>query len=98
MLGDSVLGDIEVSDADFPWLLGRFVAGPAFSSVAHLFARELDLVNSDDLDAWEAAYRAIESQDLRLLRPDGTAVAEVLLHVDGDTAWFRWSDEPFEVT
>jgi len=27
MLGDSVLGDVEVSDADFPWLLGRFVAG-----------------------------------------------------------------------
>ena len=30
--------------------------------------------------------------------PDGRPVPEFLLHVDGDDAWWRWSDEPFTQT
>jgi hypothetical protein len=43
---------------------------------------------------WEAAYDRIR-QAVRLLAPDGRPVAEFLLHIDGDDAWWRWSDEPF---
>ncbi|MDK0524423.1 hypothetical protein [Streptomyces sp. ML-6] len=34
----------------------------------------------------------------RLLGQDapGGPVAEFLLHIEGDRAWFRWNDEPFE--
>ncbi|MBX6751337.1 MAG: hypothetical protein IRY85_17015 [Micromonosporaceae bacterium] len=32
--------------------------------------------------------------DLR--NPEGRDVPEFLLHIDGDQAWWRWSDEPFD--
>jgi hypothetical protein len=31
-----------------------------------------------------------------LTYPDGRDVPEYLLHIDGDEAWWRWSDEPFD--
>lgn len=30
------------------------------------------------------------------MKPSGEAVAEFLLHVEGDGAWWRWSDTAFE--
>jgi hypothetical protein len=62
-----------------------------------LLAEELRLLDrvDDDVDAWEAAYAAIRAT-LTLRYPHGGEVPEFLLHVDGDTAWRRWSDEPFE--
>jgi hypothetical protein len=67
---------------------------------AGLFAREVALLNAEteDWEAWEAVYSEIESMGLRLLRPEGSAVLEVLLHIDGATAWFRWSGEPLGTT
>jgi hypothetical protein len=35
------VGEIQIDDADFPWLSGRFTAGPGFAAVRDLFAREL---------------------------------------------------------
>ncbi|MFC1431439.1 hypothetical protein ACEZDB_12380 [Streptacidiphilus sp. N1-3] len=59
-----------------------------------LFDRELVLVEEEDNDEWEAVADEIR-QTMQLVAPAGP-VAEFLLHVDGDRAWFRWSDEPFE--
>ncbi len=61
-----------------------------------MFARELALLDGIDghVEEWEAAYAEIERR-VSLSSPDGP-VAEFLLHIDGDRAWFRWSDEPFE--
>ncbi|MEU6357292.1 hypothetical protein ABZ896_49675 [Streptomyces sp. NPDC047072] len=95
--GDDGVGEILIDDADFPWLSGRFTAGPAYESVRELFARELALIERDDEDRreeWEAAYDEI-TRRVSLVAPDGP-VAEFLLHIEGDRAWFRWSDEPFE--
>ncbi|WP_121746205.1 hypothetical protein [Streptomyces sp. E2N166] len=91
------VGEILIDDADFPWLSGRFRAGPAFVTVQDLFARELALAERDDEGhwaQWEAVYAEIERR-VRLVSPDGP-VAEFLLHIQGERAWFRWSDEPFE--
>ncbi|WP_395574857.1 hypothetical protein [Streptomyces sp. BK79] len=91
------IGEIVIDDADFPWLSGRFRAGPAYGAVQELFARELALLEEDDAGPgaeWEAVYAEIERR-VRLISPDGP-VAEFLLHVRGERAWFRWSDEPFE--
>ncbi|MFI2433488.1 hypothetical protein [Streptomyces sp. NPDC018693] len=95
------VGEIVIDDADFPWLSGRFVPGPAYDAVEPLFARELALLQRvlhDDGDQavqeWEAAYDRVGRQ-VTLSSPDGP-VAEFLLHIEGDRAWFRWSDEPFE--
>ncbi|MFE2459137.1 hypothetical protein [Streptomyces sp. NPDC059402] len=94
---DTEIGEILIEDADFPWLSGRFRAGPAFDAVRGLFARELALAERDGAEhwaEWETVYAEI-GRRVRLVSPDGP-VAEFLLHIDGDRAWFRWSDEPFE--
>jgi hypothetical protein len=98
--GDEVLGDITITDADFPWLSGRFAPRPGFAAVAPLFAEELarsrateDDDSAANLQAWETAYERIAAT-VSLVAPSGPA-AEFLLHIDGNEAWFRWSDEPF---
>ncbi|MFH9570908.1 hypothetical protein [Streptomyces sp. NPDC017230] len=91
------VGEILIDDADFPWLSGRFRAGPGFDAVQDLFAREIALVERDDeghREEWETVYAEIERR-VRLVSPDGP-VAEFLLHIQGERAWFRWSDEPFQ--
>ncbi|MET9191576.1 hypothetical protein [Streptomyces tendae] len=91
------IGEILIEDADFPWLSGRFRAGPAYGAVRDLFVRELALVEGDGAERraeWEVVRAEIERR-VRLVSPDGP-VAEFLLHIEGDRAWFRWSDEPFE--
>ncbi|GAA2215669.1 hypothetical protein GCM10009850_111370 [Nonomuraea monospora] len=95
LCGDELCGEIVVGDMDMPWMHGTFVAGPAFAKVKPLFDRELELLEQDDDDpeAWEAAYDQV-AQAVRLISPRGP-VAEFLLHIEGDRAWFRWSDEPF---
>ncbi|KUN13800.1 hypothetical protein AQI96_09375 [Streptomyces canus] len=95
--GDEPVGDILIDEADFPWLSGRFTAGPGFTAVRELFARELALVEEDDeerLQEWEEAYDEVR-RHVSLHAPGGP-VPEFLLHIEGDRAWFRWSDEPFD--
>ncbi|AOR36375.1 hypothetical protein BFF78_39710 [Streptomyces fodineus] len=94
--GEAV-GDIVIDEADFPWLSGTFTAGPGFAAVQDLFARELALLeqaDEQDWEEWETAYDEI-ARRVSLSSPDGP-VPEFLLHIEGDRAWFRWSDEPFE--
>ncbi|MFE0514904.1 hypothetical protein [Streptomyces sp. NPDC058964] len=93
--GEEVVGEIRIDDMDFPWLSGNFTPGPAFRSVQDLFARELALLErDDDWEEWEGAYADIRRR-VSLTSPDGP-VPEFLLHIEGDRAWFRWSDEPFD--
>ncbi|MGF1432323.1 hypothetical protein [Kitasatospora sp. LaBMicrA B282] len=96
--GEECIGEIEVDGSDFPWMSGRFRPAPGFDEVRPLFERELALLDDPvagaDSDEWEAVVEEIGSL-LRLVGPAGP-VAEFLLHVDGDRAWFRWSDEPFD--
>lgn len=95
--GDEPVGEILIDEADFPWLAGRFTPGPGYAAVRELFVRELALLERDFdevAEAWEAAYGEIRSR-VSLSSPDGP-VAEFLLHIEGDRAWFRWSEEPFD--
>lgn len=95
--GDELLADLVVTGGDFPWLNARVDAYGAFEEVQTLFADELRLIEDidDEPDAWEAAYDAIRAT-LTLRYPDGREVPELLLHIDGRDAWWRWSDEPFD--
>lgn len=91
--GDVPVGEILIDEADFPWLSGRFTAAPAFDALRELFARELAL--TEDLgEEWERVYDEIRRR-VSLTSPDGP-VPEFLLHIEGDRAWFRWSDKPFD--
>jgi hypothetical protein len=91
---DELVGEIVIEQGDFPWLSGRFVAAPAFATWKPLFDRELALMEEEDWDEWETIVAEI--RDNLLLAAPGGPVAEFLLHIEGDRAWFRWSDEPFE--
>ncbi|MFF8615412.1 hypothetical protein [Streptomyces sp. NPDC015350] len=91
---DGPVGEIVVEEGDFPWLSGRFAAAPAFAAWKPLFDRELSLMEAEEWDEWETVVAEIHD-NLRLAAPGGP-VAEFLLHIEGDRAWFRWNDEPFE--
>jgi hypothetical protein len=95
--GDRLIATLTVTDADFPWLNATVQALEGFEDVRPLFARELELLNQldDDVDTWESAYGAVRAA-VTLKYPDGNDVPEFLLHIDGDQAWWRWSDEPFD--
>jgi hypothetical protein len=94
--GDQLVAELVVTGGDFPWLSATVRATPAFDELRPLFAEELRLLDrlDQDVEAWEAAYDRIR-QEVILERPDGFAVPEFLLHIDGQDAWWRWSDEPF---
>ncbi|MFI9832237.1 hypothetical protein ACIHIX_31655 [Streptomyces sp. NPDC051913] len=95
--GGEPVGEILIDDADFPWLSGRFTAGPGYDAVRELFARELVLAERDEDGHW-AEWERVHDEIRRrvsLVSPDGP-VPEFLLHIEGDRAWFRWSDKPFD--
>src|SRR6266508_3904110 len=91
-----LLGQLVITDADFPWLRARFQAEPGFEMVRPLFEEELRLLDTidDGVDAWEAAYGQVRDA-VSLAAPDGRRVPEFLLHIQGENAWWRWNDEPF---
>ena len=91
---DATIAELVVTDADFPWLHATVRPGPGFDVLRPLFDDEVRLSEDDDDVAWEAAYDRIR-QAVSLIAPDGQAVPEFLLHIDGQDAWWRWSDEPF---
>ncbi|MCX5329335.1 hypothetical protein [Streptomyces sp. NBC_00140] len=91
--GDVPVGEILIDEADFPWLSGRFTAAPAFDTLRELFARELALTE-DPGEEWERVHDEVRRR-VSLTSPEGP-VPEFLLHIEGDRAWFRWSDKPFD--
>lgn len=94
--GNELVAELAVTGGDFPWLNATVRATPAFDELRPLFVDELRLLDrlDQDVEAWEAAYDRVR-REVILERPDGFAVPEFLLHVDGEEAWWRWSDEPF---
>lgn len=89
------VADLEVVDADLPWLHATVVAYPGLEPLRPLFADQLALleaVGDDAGEAWDSAYRKVI--DAVVLRyPYGREVPEFLLHIDGDRAWWCWTDE-----
>jgi hypothetical protein len=94
--GDELVADLVVTGGDFPWLQASLEATPAFESMRDLFAEELRLVDrlEEEYLAWEAVDEQIHTI-LSLENPEGVRVPEFLLHIEGEAAWWRWSDEPF---
>jgi hypothetical protein len=89
-IGGTVVGKIRGRDLDMPFVLCEFEPMPQFESVRHLFRNELELLNADRMDEWQVAYDRIWSQGLKLHAVEsGQTVDEVLLHIEGRTAWFR---------
>ncbi|MGA5820169.1 hypothetical protein ACPC54_20160 [Kitasatospora sp. NPDC094028] len=92
--GEELLGEIVVEESDFAWTDGRFLPRPGFAEVKPWFDESAALVDAEEYEAFELAYDRIDGA-LTLVGPAGPA-AEFLLHIRGDRARFRWSDEPFD--
>jgi hypothetical protein len=94
--GDKLLGELTVTNGDFPWLNATFIATEAFVPWRAAFEDELRLLDELDehVEDWEAAYRRID-QHITLHDPSGRRVVEFLLHIDGAKASWRRSEEPF---
>ncbi|GLW92765.1 hypothetical protein Aglo03_35810 [Actinokineospora globicatena] len=89
--GDELIGEITITDRDFPWLYGDFEAQAGFGEFKPLFDRELELLSADEgREEWESVYEKVTGP-LALVSPDGP-VSHFLLHIDGAEAWFRWAD------
>ena len=93
--GNDVVADLGVTGGSFPWLEARVEARPAFDGIRPLFDAEWAASQVEDWDRADELYRQINAA-LRLADPDGVEVAEFLLHIQGDDAWWRWSYEPLE--
>lgn len=91
-----LLGYIDITVLDQPWKHGRWRPTAAFASFAPSFSESLKLLEDDDFEAWEEAEAALREAGVHLRYPDGSAVPESLVHIDGDAAWFRWNDKPFD--
>ncbi|MGW1195669.1 hypothetical protein ACWD4B_07365 [Streptomyces sp. NPDC002536] len=92
MSGGTLVGTITIDDADMPWLRGRFLPEPAFGRFKLWFDEVNALVEAEEFERFDDAYDRIENA-LTLMSPSGP-VAEFLLHIDQDRAWFRWDGEP----
>lgn len=90
--GEAVVGEILIEEGDFPWLSGRFVPAAGFAKVKPLFERELALPEEEEWDEWDSVVGEI-NEKLQLVAPAGP-VAEFLLYIDDERAWFRWIDDP----
>jgi len=94
--GQELLAEITVDRTDMPWLIGGIATRPGFEAIRPAFEREVAIVDAEgdlDYEAWQEAYEPISR--LTLVSPAGPA-ADFLLHVRGEEAWFRWSDEPLD--
>jgi len=93
---DVTVAEFVITGSDFPWLHANVRPRAGFRELRRLFDDELRLLDHLDADyaAWERAYTRIR-RAVSLIAPDGDAVPEFLLHIDGQEAWWRWSDEPF---
>jgi hypothetical protein len=93
--GDTLLGSIEVTGGDLPWLAGTWSPEAAFAEVSPLFDRELALLERDgEADDWARVYSSIWDAGICLCTPDGQVVPGFLLHIIEGNAVFRWHDEP----
>ena len=93
--GEDVVANLVVTGGDFPWLDARVDPRPAFEGFRRLFDAEWAASQTEDWDRADELYREINAA-LRLADPDGVEVAEFLLHIQGDQAWWRWSYEPLD--
>ena len=90
-LDNEILGVLTDGSPDMPFMFCKFVASAPFSKYQALFAKELELLNSDQMALWEQIYSEINALGLALEPNDGTSelITEFILHIDGNKAWFR---------
>ncbi|WP_216896982.1 hypothetical protein [Nocardia alni] len=93
--GGDELARMTETEVDWPWIRANIETSPGFEPFRQLFEEQLRAADDEDWDRLDEAYSRIRAE-LSMTFPDGSPVAEFLLHVHGDgTAGWRCHDEPF---
>ncbi|MFB7779594.1 hypothetical protein [Streptomyces bauhiniae] len=86
--GDQEIARLTVTGTDMPWTHAKVGTLPGFEEFRLLFSEQ---------ERADACYVQIRNA-LTMTFPDGSPVAEFMLHIHDDgTAGWRWHDEPFDV-
>ena len=91
MAGDLTLGRLSLREVDQPFFFCQFTPSVDFAQVAPVFARDAAAIEGHDQVAQEDAGEAMDELGLRLVHEsDGSIIEELLIHVSGNEAWFRY--------
>ena len=71
------VGQIVIERSEDKLVFGKFIPGPAFPTVQHLFRDFEEAVNLQALSVVDELDAAIDALGLRLLSPDGSQCVEV---------------------
>lgn len=94
--GDQEIARLTVTGADWPWTYARVEELPGFEEFRSDFAEQERAIDEEDWEWADACYTRIRGA-LTKTFPDGSPVAEFMLHIHDDgTAGWRWRDEPFD--
>jgi hypothetical protein len=87
--GDQVLGELHLTDVQQPFRHCAFRPLAAFEPFASIFEAEAAALATDDVAAWERAEAELATLNLSLVSSNGERIADPLIHVAGEVAWFR---------
>ncbi|MFF9074837.1 hypothetical protein ACF1BP_24995 [Streptomyces sp. NPDC014735] len=94
--GGQEIARLTVTGADMPWTHAEVETLPGFEEFRPLFAEQERAVDEEDWEQADACYTRIRHA-LTMTFPDGSPVAEFMLHIHDDgTAGWRWHDKPFD--
>jgi hypothetical protein len=97
--GETLLGIVTPTEADFPWHYGRFESSDGFNAVADLFSQELQLLKvSGETKEWDLFYDKVTTGGLRL-EPigGGKSLLHPLIHIDDQKVWWRGGIEKKDI-
>jgi hypothetical protein len=96
----AIIAELRVTGRDMPSLSAAITRLAGFEAIEPFFTEDLEFLELPDPDGNEV-QRWEELSDRYLAgttlhHPSGAPAAEFLLHIDGDVAWWRWSDAAFD--
>lgn len=85
-----LLGTLTRTNADMFWQQGVFFPTSDFDSIRSLFEKERELIDSDQMDAWQVVWEEL-AIGLVLEPLDGRApIKDFLLHIENDRREAHW--------
>ncbi|MFI5774415.1 hypothetical protein ACIA74_39190 [Streptomyces sp. NPDC051658] len=94
--GDQEIARLTVTGTDMPWTHAEIETLPGFEEFRPVFTEQERAIDEEDWERADACYTQIRIA-LTMAFPDGSPVAEFMLHIhdDGTVGWRR-HDEPFD--
>jgi hypothetical protein len=88
--GEVLVGVLRENGGDFPWIHCSFEPTAAFDEFRPLFERLLVSVESEEFGVADEIFGVIQDRLQLVDLDDPERIGKFLLHVERDTAWFRF--------